>query len=415
MKIRGDKSGSRISNSGSLIKATKTGTDQGSEIRDSKLKKTILFPEYFPFLAGGQVVLLNIIKHLKTGYNVKVIAFNRGRIAEELAKMGIQCDYMRAPKSARRRYFWQSIPLYFGLLRYIRQNKVDLIYAGGYFTAKLCGRAAKTAGVPMIWHKHQIMTGGSNSYLSREVAKYSRYASKIICVSDASRISMERIGVEPGKLVTVHNGMEIPKAGKSAGIKVRKKHGLEKSFVAGTIGYFRKNKGIDILIKSAYMVRPDAPGVKFLIVGEAEPGSEKYEAELKRMADGMDNVIFAGRQDRNEYLPAFDVFVLPSIDEPFALSVLEAAAAGVPVIAFKSGGTPEIIKDGYNGYIAEKIGPESLAEKILLAAGSLKKLRKMGKDAAADVRKNFNLKKQMDEIEEIIKKAINHKLYDKRH
>lgn len=373
-------------------------------------KKTLLFPEYFPFIAGGQVVLLNIIKHLKKKYNIKVIVFQRGKIEKELEKLGISCDYMPAPKSARSRYFWKSIPLYFKLKKYLKDNGVDLVYVNGYFTAKLLGPAAKAAGVPVIWHKHQIITGNENSYLSREVRKYSEYASKIICVSGASLDSMKKTGVAPEKLVTVKNGMEIPRIKASQRRLVREKHGLERNFVAGTVGYFRKNKGIDILVKAAAIISQEAPGIKFLLVGAAEPGSEAYEAHLKKMAAGLDNVIFAGKQDRFDYLPAFDVFVLPSIDEPFALSVLEAAGSGVPVIAFKSGGTPEIIEDKKNGYLAEEISAEKLALKILLAAGSLKKLKAMGRNAAKTVNRDFTLKKQMDAIEEIVQDTVENRV-----
>jgi glycosyltransferase involved in cell wall biosynthesis len=408
-KNRGKKGGFQISDFKFHVKTKKTAGNYAVEsgIWNLKSKKTILFPEYFPFIAGGQVVLLNIIRHLKKKYNIRVILFNGGKIEQELAGMGISCDRMQAPKNARLRYWWKSIPLYFKLREYMRKNKVDLVYTGGYFTAKLAGPAAKAEAVPVIWHKHQIITDEKNAYLSRQIKKYSEYAGEIICVSEASKRSVERLGVDPKKISVVHNGMNIPERDKSRGAIIRKKHSLGKSFVAGTVGYFRKNKGIDILIKAAAIVREKEPAVKFMIVGVAEPGSEAYEKELRGMAEPLkDTVIFTGKQEQFKYLPAFDIFVLPSYDEPFALSVLEALAAGIPVIAFKSGGTPEIVKDRYNGFLVDDIDAARLAEKILLAYKNREKLKSMGENAEKTVKMKFRLKQQMEKIEKIIESVI---------
>jgi len=372
-----------------------------------KTKKTILFPEYFPFIAGGQNVLLNILENLRNEYDVRVLVFNRGEIERRAAGMGIKCDYMQAQKNARRRYFWKSIPLYFRLKRYIRENGIDLVYSNGYFTAKLMGPPAKACGVPVIWHKHQIITGSADSYLARDVFRFSAYADRMVCVSGASASSLEAIGVEKSKIIVIHNGINIPAIRRDTRKKMRKKLGIEGYFVAGTVGYFRKNKGFDTLIDAASAVSKKNSNIKFVITGSAEPGMEKYgEFLVEKAAKTKAPVIFTGKMDRYEIMPAFDIFVLPSIHEPFALSVLEAMSVKLPVVAFRSGGTPEAVKHKKSGLLAKELTPESLAEAVLEAAGKPGFVKKAGKSAFLEVKERFSLDDQMKKIRQIIKEVL---------
>jgi len=372
-----------------------------------KDKKTILFPEYFPFLAGGQAVMLSVIKSLMKTYNIRAVVFNRGKIEDELKKLGIPCDFMQAPKNARQRYFWKSVPLFFRLKKYLIENNISLVYSNGYFTAKLCGPAAKAAGVPMIWHKHQIITGPKNSYLARDVRKYSAYAEKIICVSRASADSMADIGVDPSKLIVIHNGIMPRAARHGTRARVRKKLGLEGCFCAGTVGYFMKNKGLEFLIDAAKTACSGNKKIKFVITGDAEPGMEKYGEYLRQKAALLaGSVIFTGKKDRYEVLPAFDCFVLPSIEEPFALSVLEAMSMRLPVIAFRSGGTPEIVRHEKNGLLASDISAAALAAEIMKAASGGAFLRKAGANAFLTVRRDFSLDAQMKAVSAVVAGAL---------
>ena len=94
--------------------------------------------------------------------------------------------------------------------------------------------------------------------------------------------------------------------------------------------------------------------------------------------------------------------MLPSDNEPFALSVLEALGSGIPVLAFDSGGTPEVVKDGFNGIIVKDMDAESLSKALLKAYDGRIKLRAMGKNAALNIKKEFTVEKQMKKIGAII-------------
>ena len=108
--------------------------------------------------------------------------------------------------------------------------------------------------MPYHGHKHQIITGSADSYLARDVFRFSAYADRMVCVSGASASSLEAIGVEKSKIIVIHNGINIPAIRRDTRKKMRKKLGIEGYFVAGTVGYFRKNKGFDTLIDAASAV-----------------------------------------------------------------------------------------------------------------------------------------------------------------
>lgn len=99
-------------------------------------------------------------------------------------------------------------------------------------------------------------------------------------------------------------------------------------------------------------------------------GGQERQAlqELVKELDLEERVTFVGKVSNGEvpkYMVASDVFVLPSLSEGFPLVTLEAMASGLPIVATKVGGLPEIVKDGDNGFLIEPKNPEQIAEKVL--------------------------------------------------
>jgi len=374
-------------------------------------KKKILFLEYFPFIAGGQNVLLSIIENLKNDYDVEALIFNRGEIENRLNKLKIKYHFIQAPKTVKYRYFLTFAKFNKEMYGFIKDGKYDLIYTSGHFSTKLVVPALKKFKIPLIWHKHLIIDKGYFSYMASQMRKLSKFADKIICVSDASKKSMEKAGVDPGKLVTVYNGVEKPAINlKSIRNKTRKKYAITKEdFLCGTVCIFRKDKGLELLIKTAGIINGKGIPMKFMLVGRAEKTDEAYEEQLKMLAEEKvpgNSFIFTGYANKWDFIPAFDLSVMPSPKEPFGLVTIEAFSAGVPVAGFAGGGTEEIIKDGYNGYLAAEVTAENLAQIILAAYDDRKKLKQMSKNAVDSVKKNFTVEKQMRKIKEIINSVI---------
>ncbi|MCE5299369.1 MAG: glycosyltransferase family 4 protein [Spirochaetia bacterium] len=372
-------------------------------------KRRVLFLEYFPLFGGGQRMLLSIIGNLKDDYDAEVLIFNRGGIETHLKKMGIKTHFMQAPAKPKFRYFFYFIPFIMRLYNFLKRGKYSLVYSSGFFSTKLAAIPCAMAKIPLIWHKHLIISRGYFSYTASQSRMLSLFTSKIICVSEASRRSMESAGIKRDKLVTVYNGTKAPErvqAGTRAA--VRKKYGIKHGdFLCGSVGYIRLDKGFDLLVKAAAVLKNE-PQIKFMQVGKAEESDKWYEAKLKKDAadNNLENMIFAGYGDKYDFMPAFDLYVMPSPNEPFGLVTIEAMSLGIPAAGFASGGTAEIITDGRDGFLTENISALGLAAMIKRAYLQRKKLKKMGAAARKTVAERFGTERQMMEIKGIIESVL---------
>ena len=181
---------------------------------------------------------------------------------------------------------------------------------------------------------------------------------------------------------------------------VRKEFGIgEKEIIVVSSARIVEDKGYEILMR--VITSEDAwPGVRFLIVGEGS-----YLDEMKRKVDEQDlgqYVLFTGyREDIMQILDESDIFIICTLHETFCNSVVEASCEGLPVIASRVGGIPEIIKDGISGIL---IDPDSIDEiknalKLLI---SDKELREgMGTAGKKIVEEKFSERRITDRIEEI--------------
>jgi len=374
-----------------------------------KNRKKILFVEYFSFLGGGQVVLLNLLKYLRNDYEIYFLLFNRGQIEEKLKDLKINYFFIKAPEKVKYRYFWKMMPVLIKVYKFIKELKPDIIYANCYFAVKLLAPVLKILKIKAIWHKHIIIEKSYNSYLAREIRKYSKFVEKIICVSKAVKESLIKIGVSENKLVVIYNGIELIKNKRVLREKIRKKYNLNGKFVIGSIGYFRENKRFDIFISVANILKKFDKNFRFVLSGKSEKDDNFLEKKLENMVKNFklnDIFIFTGYIERYKILPAFDFFVLPSQAEPFGLVTLEALSLGIPVIAFATGGTKEIIKDNKTGFLVTKIAPEYMASKILKIYKNKKLLNKIKINSKKLIENKFDLKIQIKRIRYLIENII---------
>ncbi|MDO8443233.1 MAG: glycosyltransferase family 4 protein [bacterium] len=147
--------------------------------------------------------------------------------------------------------------------------------------------------------------------------------------------------------------------------RIKKDLGLPpNSFVIGSVARFVQQKGQIYLIKAAAKIlnEIDRQDIYFLLVGYG-----KMEAELRDLVDELkinSKVIISSAKDIKNILPVLDIFVISSLWEGQPIAMLEAMAAGCPVVATKVGGVPEAITEGKNGLLAEPKDSDSLASKI---------------------------------------------------
>jgi glycosyltransferase involved in cell wall biosynthesis len=188
---------------------------------------------------------------------------------------------------------------------------------------------------------------------------------RCICISAAMRADALRLGAAPARTVLVPNGVDADRFHpRPASPALRHALGiLGPGPVIGTVGRAVTEKGQAYLVDTLPLLRTGWPHLRCVFVGD---GPEL--PRLRRRAADLgveDHCLFPGvRRDVEEIYPLLDVFVLPSLREPFGLALLEAMATGIPVVATAAGGPPDFIRHGINGLLVPPRDAAALARAV---------------------------------------------------
>lgn len=235
--------------------------------------------------------------------------------------------------------------------------------------------------------------------LERMIFKGHRFK-KIIAISDmVKRNIMDNYGVPASDIEVIYNGVDLKKfnplnRGKYRS-EIRKKYGISDSeFVILFMGSGFERKGIKYLIQAVESI---SEPVTLLIVGKGKLPSSLNKGEIK--TGFSQKIIFCGPQKENyKYYAASDIFVFPTIYEPFGNVHLEALASGLPVITTKNSGASEIIENGVQGFVVK--APEdvlTISEKIYFLMNNKNELEKMSKEARL-LAERFSLQSHIEQM-----------------
>jgi len=257
--------------------------------------------------------------------------------------------------------------------------------------------AARLAGTPVkVLSRRVDFPIGKNPF-SR--MKYRASVDGVIAITRAVRDILVRGGVPPDRVRVIYSGIDPRRCGSpEGGERVREELGIRPSApLVGTVGALAPHKAQHVFLKAARKLWERAPEVRYIIAGEGE-----LEGELKSLARRLDLegiVTFAGfRDDIPAVFAAMDVFVLSSVAEALCTSVLDAMAAGVPVVATAVGGVPEIVERGASGLLVPPSDPEALAEAIREVLGNRSLMERLAAGGRERVEK-FTLERTVRETE----------------
>lgn len=251
------------------------------------------------------------------------------------------------------------------LERLCRDEDYDVIHAHTPRTAVVGRLAARRAGVPFIYHVHSPAGRDSTRRLLNWVnatAEWAavRRADHLIAVSPSLREYMIARGIPAERITYVPNG--VP-----GQLKLVERHAPTGTWTLGAVALFRPRKGIEVLLEAIAMLRSRDVDVRLRAVGGFE--TPEYEREVRGLAErlnlgsAIDWVGFT--RDVNRELASIDLFVLPSLfGEGLPMVVLEAMAAGLPVVASHVEGVPEAIIHRTTGLLVEPGSVSQLAATI---------------------------------------------------
>jgi glycosyltransferase involved in cell wall biosynthesis len=164
--------------------------------------------------------------------------------------------------------------------------------------------------------------------------------------------------------------------------------------IIGAVAGFRPEKGHDVLIDAMRLLGTAAPAATLLLLGDG-PLRGAVERSVARLGLA-DRVIFAGgRRDVDRLLPACDLVVLPSREEGVPVSALEAMACGLPVVATRVGGTPEVVEEGRTGLLVPPCDARAIAAAVLHLLRNPERARSLGKEGRDRVLARFEAREMV--------------------
>jgi glycosyltransferase involved in cell wall biosynthesis len=313
-------------------------------------------------MIGGWTTLVSLILHMreKEIEPLVICLFGKGPNADILEKAGVEVHC----------FYFNKFNFIFRLLSlsaFLKKEKVDIVHSQLDLSHIIGIAAAVLAGIPFkVKHIHTIIETRKKGFAGWLLAKLTRKVDMVLAVSHSAIDSFKKHNPEfSRKTKVIHNGIDIDnfRARFQSSKLKRKEFGLpENAIVCITVANLKWQKGHKFLIEAASLIdKSERP--HFLFVGE---GPERNPLEKLIQEKGLNDFFhFAGqRTDIPELLAIADIFVLPSILEGLGICLIEAFAAGLPVIATETGGIPEIAKDGKNAILIPPSNPNALVEAI---------------------------------------------------
>ena len=289
----------------------------------------------------------------------------------------------------------------------MRRTRPALVHSNTLKCHVIAGMAAWSVGLPIIWHLRDILREpGARSVLERSAQKLKP---TIIAISQAVANEVEYLG---RPIEVIHNGVPLDDfTPGEARDDLRHELGLEAGQpVVMIVARLTPWKGHRQLIEALPTVLARFPEAKLVIVGGPHFWEGDYEDELKAVARTLNvhhSLVWTGhREDIADLLRLCDVFVLPSTDEPFGRSIIEAMAVGKPVIAGNSGGVPEVCSDGVCGRLIDPKNRGALAEAIVSILGDPAEAARMGARGRDKALRLFDAKVTAERVQEVYTRML---------
>jgi glycosyltransferase involved in cell wall biosynthesis len=378
------------------------------------MMKKILFVSHSAELNGAELWLFETLKRLdRRTYAPTLIVPQPGPLQHAVAEWGLPTIAvpMKWWITERARIWRQPLAWVWNmgsikkLARIIRENAIDLVFTN---SAAMNGgaKAARRTGVPHVWAIHEVLRGpkpflrylfGGRALTSFIVKRSAR----VIVNSEATRAAFPN-----AKNVTlIPNGVDIQAGDIGRRNSLRKELGIgTDDLVAGIVGKIYEGKGQREAILAVEALALKYPNLKLLVVGEVR--DDTYYAVLRKIVkdNELENrVLFVGyHPDLVDILKIMNVLIMASVVESFGRAALDGMAAGVPVLAVRAGGVPEIIEHGRNGFLTDSREPKEIALALDFIFQNPAAARAAVEGGWQTVREKYSIARQMQGVEQVL-------------
>lgn len=329
---------------------------------------------YWPVIGGLETWTQNIAERLSDKAEIFVVTGKVKNQPKEEIKNGVKIfrTSLFTLKNLSRSspvYILTALPfIFFKSLFLLKQssnlrpsNSNLILHCQGFLSSFLGWFLSVMTGIPFVATVQRLE---NKNWLKKKV-----YGRARVCIAASTAIKkyFQEIGCK--NIEVIPSGIDLNKFKiQNSKSKIREKLGIRDEFVIMTVARLEKVKGIQYLIEAFYILNSklQVPNSKLIIIGD---GSQRNNlVNLVKKLSLEDRVIFLGEVSNPkipETLAAADCFVLPSLKEGFGIAILEAMAAGLPVIATNVGGIPDIIKQAIDGILVPPKNPSAIAEAMI--------------------------------------------------
>ncbi len=348
------------------------------------------------FYGGPERQMLGLARHLPDSYRSSFLSFSEGGRCRPFVGMARHHGFEAHALRHDTPHLWAATR---ELIEYLKSCDATVLCCHGY-KADLVGRiAARKLRIPAV----AVARGWTGESLKVRLYEaldrfHLRWMDRVVCVSEAQAEKVRQSGVRSARIHVAHNAIDpdrFPDPDARYRTKLQRYFRQPRTRILGAAGRLSPEKGFDVLIDAAARIHREDRSVGFVLFGEG-PCRAKLMRQINEVGLAGVFVLSGFRSDLDRFMPFFDLLVLPSYSEGLPNVVLEAFAAGVPVVATTAGGTPEIVEDGVNGHLVQPGNAAALADRILTAMASEDKLRDMGLMGRQRILERFTFRAQAD-------------------
>lgn len=350
-------------------------------------------------IAGAEKVVYNIVTRLDGQIRFSVCCLDSiGLLGEELKNRGYKIFKLGRKPGIDFTVIWQ-------LARLLRKEKLDIVHTHQYtpyFYGATAAIFSSRSKVIFTEHgRHQPDRVRPRRIIYNQFLNL--FTGRITGVSNFSKDSLVRYEKLPAsKIDVIYNGINLEEFKISVDREAKRMElGIDRDEIAiGMIGRFDPVKNHSLLLEAFKEVIKSIPKAKLLLIGDGplreSLQSTVYSLQLER------NVIFLGiRRDIPQVLQALDIYCLSSIAEATSLTLLEAMATGLPVVATDAGGNPEIVLRDQTGILVSPSNYIEFAKAIITLAQDSEKRRRMGEAGKKRVKSLFTMDKMLEQYENL--------------
>ncbi|HEY9640421.1 MAG TPA: glycosyltransferase family 4 protein, partial [Coleofasciculaceae cyanobacterium] len=369
----------------------------------------VLENEPSSYRGGQELSLLAICKSLhQRGHQISLIYTRIGDLLEQYQDFCLQTIAVQGYK-LNRHHPWQLAGDVYQAAQSIATDRDSLVYSNQYHDSFFGWGLARLKGIPLVCYLRlpPPSSWGIQAGLGLQGAN------RLIAISEQTKQDWMAAGFPAQKIDVVHNGIDLDKFQPALDRSIARSRWqlAETDPVVAYVGRLDKVKGVETLLRAIALLKPELPDLKLLIAGKPLIQQPQYQDFLKQLADQLniaDNVQFLGHVSQPaEVYQASNVVVVPSIwSEPLGRTLLEAMACGVPVVASRVGGIPEVLADEFAQGLFEPGNAADLGVKLRHFLSWQAQDSTLRQQCRAYVGDRFPLSKAVEGVEQVMLKLL---------